>query len=331
MAGRRFPRPWRLEPIPGGYRVIDASGLALAHIYGEPANAITISDKRLTNHEAEIIARLIARLPELVELEKDRNRARSRRKPQLLCIKPMTIGDLIRDGKLLEVSCSSAPAGRHVISISVPVVSTCRSACQCRRSPTISSAASVAPGIATPIILYRQGRMLGRPVRPANIPITASANLQSNMPLSTSGLHKRVLECALSRSPLLPQPPSGDGKAAPVPAADRLAPSGPWVAFPIQEVPATLARICCAVHPVLGSDSSSPNSRPLARNRPLGPDGFTRSNTMAIAPCSSLITARFAPSPATAMLDEGLQTGGRRWRQSGLQNRSDRWRDGRPG
>ena len=80
MPQRRFPRPWRFEPIPGGYRVIDANGLALAHVYGEPPNAIAISDKRLTNNEAETIAQLIARLPELVELEKDRNKARSRRR-----------------------------------------------------------------------------------------------------------------------------------------------------------------------------------------------------------------------------------------------------------
>src|SRR5262245_25101292 len=77
MPQRRFPRPWRFEPIPGGYRVIDANGLALAHVYGEPPNAIAISDKRLTNNKAEKIARLIARLPELIELERDQNRART--------------------------------------------------------------------------------------------------------------------------------------------------------------------------------------------------------------------------------------------------------------
>ena len=114
MPQRRFPRPWRFEPIPGGYRVIDANGLALAHVYGEPTNAIAISDKRLTDNEAEKIARLIARLPELVELEKDRNRARSRRKPQPLRFKPVTIGDLIREGKLLEVHCSACRPERHL-------------------------------------------------------------------------------------------------------------------------------------------------------------------------------------------------------------------------
>jgi len=43
---------------------------------------------RLTNDEACRISKLIARLPELVELEKDRNRARTRRKPQPLRFKP---------------------------------------------------------------------------------------------------------------------------------------------------------------------------------------------------------------------------------------------------
>jgi hypothetical protein len=73
-----------------------------------------ISDKRLTDHEVEIIARLLARLPELVELERDRNPARSRRKPQLLRFKPVTIGNLIKSGKLLEVHCGSCRPERHL-------------------------------------------------------------------------------------------------------------------------------------------------------------------------------------------------------------------------
>jgi hypothetical protein len=95
MPQRRFPPPWRFELVPGGYRVIDANGLALDHVYGEPPNAIAISDKRLSGDEAEKIARLIVRLPGLVELERDRSRPRSRRKPQPLRCKPVTIGDLI--------------------------------------------------------------------------------------------------------------------------------------------------------------------------------------------------------------------------------------------
>ena len=67
MPQRRFPRPWRFEPIPGGYRVIDANGLALAHVYGQPPDAIAFSDERLTDDEAEKLVRSIVRLPELVE------------------------------------------------------------------------------------------------------------------------------------------------------------------------------------------------------------------------------------------------------------------------
>jgi hypothetical protein len=106
MAGRRFPRPWRFEPIPGGYRVVDANGLAMAHVYGELPNALATSPHRLTDDEARRISKLIARLPELVELEQDR----SRRKPQPFRFKPVTIGDLIREGKLLE----DAPLHHHL-------------------------------------------------------------------------------------------------------------------------------------------------------------------------------------------------------------------------
>jgi hypothetical protein len=114
MPQRRFPRPWRFEPIPGGYRIVDAKGLALAQVYGQPPNAVALSDKRLTDDEAEKIARLIVRLPELVELERDRNRAPSRRKPQPLRLKPVTIGDLIKSGRLLEVHCSSCRPALHL-------------------------------------------------------------------------------------------------------------------------------------------------------------------------------------------------------------------------
>src|SRR5262245_43478583 len=79
----------------GGYRVIAANGLA------QPKSMVSRRTPlpSRTNHEAEIIARLLARLPELVKLERDQNQARSWRKPQPLRIKPVTIGDLIKSGK----------------------------------------------------------------------------------------------------------------------------------------------------------------------------------------------------------------------------------------
>ena len=76
--------------MPSGYRVLDSNGIILAHVYGQP-DAIAISDSRLTNDEARRISKLISRLPELVELERDRNKARSRREPQPLRFKPVTI------------------------------------------------------------------------------------------------------------------------------------------------------------------------------------------------------------------------------------------------
>jgi hypothetical protein len=114
MPQRRFPKPWTVETIPSGYRIVDANGIVLAHVYGQPDGAIAVSDSRLTNDEARRISKLIARLPELVELERDQNRARSRRKPQPLRFKPVTIGDLIREGKLLEVHCASCRPARHL-------------------------------------------------------------------------------------------------------------------------------------------------------------------------------------------------------------------------
>jgi hypothetical protein len=50
----------------------------------------------------------------LPELEKDRNRAKSRRKPQPFRSKPVTIGDLIREGKLLEAHCGNCRPERHI-------------------------------------------------------------------------------------------------------------------------------------------------------------------------------------------------------------------------
>ena len=82
--------------------MIDANGVGLAHVYGQPDGAIAASDARLTNDdEAQRISKLISRLPELVEVERDRNKARSRRKAQPLRFKPVTIGDVVREGKLL--------------------------------------------------------------------------------------------------------------------------------------------------------------------------------------------------------------------------------------
>jgi hypothetical protein len=114
MPARRFPKPWTVEQIPGGCRIIDASGVAVAYVYGRSDGAMAESEAGLTIDEARRISKLIARLPELVELERDRNKPRSRRKPQPLRSKPVTIGDLIHEGKLLEIHCASCRPERHL-------------------------------------------------------------------------------------------------------------------------------------------------------------------------------------------------------------------------
>jgi hypothetical protein len=63
----RFPPPWRVEQIPGGfpggYRVTDAHGRPLAYVYGGARSALPGA---LTPAEALALARAIARLPEMM-------------------------------------------------------------------------------------------------------------------------------------------------------------------------------------------------------------------------------------------------------------------------
>ena len=64
---RRFPAPWTLEAIPGGFRIIDSNGVALAYVYSRDDLAEkTIGGAHLTSDEAKRIASNIARLPELL-------------------------------------------------------------------------------------------------------------------------------------------------------------------------------------------------------------------------------------------------------------------------
>jgi hypothetical protein len=58
---RRFPPPWSVEPIAGGYVVKDASGQAIAYVYGRKSRAEADTAKVLTMDEAKRIAANIAK------------------------------------------------------------------------------------------------------------------------------------------------------------------------------------------------------------------------------------------------------------------------------
>jgi hypothetical protein len=66
MTSRRFPAPWSVEQIPGGYKVLDASGQALAYIYARDTKAQADIAKVLTTDEARRVAVNIAKLPGLL-------------------------------------------------------------------------------------------------------------------------------------------------------------------------------------------------------------------------------------------------------------------------
>jgi hypothetical protein len=53
---RRFPSPWRVQEIPGGFKVLDASGQALAYVYARETKARADIAKVLTFDEARRIA-----------------------------------------------------------------------------------------------------------------------------------------------------------------------------------------------------------------------------------------------------------------------------------
>jgi hypothetical protein len=60
---RRFPPPWRVEQIPGGYKVLDANGQSLAYVYGRETRADADTAHVLTMDEARRIVSNIAKLP----------------------------------------------------------------------------------------------------------------------------------------------------------------------------------------------------------------------------------------------------------------------------
>ena len=53
---RRFPAPWTAQETPGGYKVVDATGQALAYVYARETKQQADTAKVLTMDEARRIA-----------------------------------------------------------------------------------------------------------------------------------------------------------------------------------------------------------------------------------------------------------------------------------
>jgi hypothetical protein len=67
MTDRRFPPPWTIERLPGGFKVVDANGQSLAYFFYARDNDHDASiAKVLTMDEARRMASNFAKLPELL-------------------------------------------------------------------------------------------------------------------------------------------------------------------------------------------------------------------------------------------------------------------------
>jgi hypothetical protein len=66
LTERRFPPPWTVERLPGGFKVIDANGQSLAYFYARENDNDANIAKVLTMDEARRMASNFAKLPELL-------------------------------------------------------------------------------------------------------------------------------------------------------------------------------------------------------------------------------------------------------------------------
>jgi hypothetical protein len=63
---RRFPAPWTVEALEGGFKIVDANKQTLAYVYGHTDARDAEIAKALILDEARRIARNIAKLPALL-------------------------------------------------------------------------------------------------------------------------------------------------------------------------------------------------------------------------------------------------------------------------
>jgi hypothetical protein len=63
---RRFPPPWTVEALDGGFKIVDANKQGIAYVYGHADKRDAETAKGLTLDEARRIASNIAKLPSLL-------------------------------------------------------------------------------------------------------------------------------------------------------------------------------------------------------------------------------------------------------------------------
>jgi hypothetical protein len=66
MTQRRFPPPWKIERLPGGFKVVDANGQSLGYFYARDNDNDAGTAGVLTMDEARRMAANFANLPELL-------------------------------------------------------------------------------------------------------------------------------------------------------------------------------------------------------------------------------------------------------------------------
>jgi hypothetical protein len=63
---RRFPAPWTMDALDGGFKIVDSNGQTLAYVYGHADPGDAQIAKGLSLDEARRIASNIANLPTLL-------------------------------------------------------------------------------------------------------------------------------------------------------------------------------------------------------------------------------------------------------------------------